>query len=44
MFRKVCAVKLDPPMGELATVGDVLAMLGCYGVTLAFAWLLVWPV
>lgn len=25
MFRKVCAVRLSEPVGELHTVGDVLA-------------------
>lgn len=43
-FRKVCAVRIEPPAGGMETVGDAIAAMACYGIVFGLAWLLVWPV
>lgn len=44
MFRKIRAVRLDPPMNGLETVGDVMDFLACCGLVVGLGWMLVWPV
>lgn len=42
-MRRIMAVRIDPPVLGIETVGDLLAALGCYGIVFGLAWLLVWP-